>query len=275
MQKILMSAPTYFNVSYVINPHMEKNVGGNTSFASKQWNNLKNALIYVGAEIALVEPQPNLPDFVFTANAALIYKNLAIVSTFKHPERQGETLHYMKWFQDNGFETITLESENFEGAGDALYDKKMPRLFVGYGWRTDLSAIEKLKKYIDLEIVPLELVNANFYHLDTCFCPLENGYYMIHMAAFSKKSQEWLNTNLAGKIVPVGRIDAFDFACNAVELNNTIILNKASEGLQRDLRKIKCEIIEVTLTDFLKAGGSAKCLTLKLKDGNFFDLKSV
>ncbi|MFB3076486.1 MAG: nitrate reductase, partial [Lysobacterales bacterium] len=54
------------------------------------------------------------------------------------------------------------------------------------------------------------------------------------------------------------------FACNAINVGDTVILNKASDPLKARLMLAGFRVREVGLSEFLKAGGSAKCLTLKL-----------
>ena len=45
-----------------------------------------------------------------------------------------------------------------------------------------------------------------------------------------------------------------------------VFLNKASEPLKARLMLAGFKVREVNLSEFLKAGGSAKCLTLKLTE---------
>ena len=71
-QRMLMCAPEHFGVDYVINPWMENQVGNAVhTLAKEQWTNLRRHLAQE-TEIALVAPEPGLPDMVFTANAGLV-----------------------------------------------------------------------------------------------------------------------------------------------------------------------------------------------------------
>ena len=102
-QKILMCAPDNFGVDYVINPWMLGNRGRvNHALSVRQWNNLRDALA-AHAEITLIEPQPNLPDMVFTANAGMVLGNVAVASRFRYSARQGEEPFFCQWFEHNGF----------------------------------------------------------------------------------------------------------------------------------------------------------------------------
>ena len=65
----LMCPPKMYDVNYVINPWMEGNVSRTSRRrAAAQWDYLRHALEQV-ARVMFVEPQPGLPDMVFTANA--------------------------------------------------------------------------------------------------------------------------------------------------------------------------------------------------------------
>lgn len=267
MNELLMCSPDFFEVNYAINPWMNKNIGDKTPLAKNQWERFYKALKGLSVNIKLIKPEKGLPDFVFTANAALIFENKAIISSFKHSERKGETEHYHKWFKEAGYETSILDI-NFEGAGDALYDRKKNVLYCGYGWRTDIEASKMISEILDIEVIPLKLINPNFYHLDVAFCPLSTGHVMVHLPAFSEESQKLIKTNFKDRLIEVQEKDANYFACNAVEIvNKNILLYYASFELSNCLKDLGYQIEYINLSEFIKAGGSAKCLTLKLKDG--------
>lgn len=262
--KILMCAPDFFEVSYVINPWMEGNIqGSDNSLAKKQWQNLV-AIIEQFADVVLVEPVKGLPDMVFTANAGFVRGDRVIVSTFEHPERQGETPVFTKWFEDNGFQTVQLPY-SFEGAGDALIDHTNDVVFCGYGHRSAKQAAWDIEIEFHSHAAPLRLIDDKFYHLDTCFCPLTAGFTLYYPAAFDDVSIEAIKYFIdEDKLIEVSEEDALNFACNAVNLGDIIIMNKCSANLQHQLNVIGFTVYQTDLSEFMKAGGSAKCLTLKL-----------
>ncbi len=47
-------------------------------------------------------------------------------------------------------------------------------------------------------------------------------------------------------------------------VGKTVVLNTGCDKLARDLRSWGYQTVAVELDEFLKAGGSAKCLTLRL-----------
>jgi N-dimethylarginine dimethylaminohydrolase len=96
-------------------------------------------------------------------------------------------------------------------------------------------------------------------------CPLEGGYLLYFPAAFDAAAQTLLaDTIPAEKRIVVEEADALNFACNAVDLNKHVFMNAASDQLQARLRAAGFTPVIVPLSEFMKSGGAAKCLTLKL-----------
>lgn len=266
--RILMCPPDYFSVDYVINPWMAGQEGElDMEKVKQQWGNLKDALSEC-AEVVTMDPQPNLPDLVFTANAGVVFGKKAIASHFMPMERRPEEPHNKKWFQDNGFDLLDLDEKvGFEGAGDCLFDRGGPWLWTGYGFRTEIEAHAEIQKFFDIEVVSIRLTDSRFYHIDTCFCPLSGGFLMYHPPAFDFDSRIAIESRIPPhKRIVVDTADAGNFACNAVNIGDTVFLNKASDPLKARLMLAGFKVRSVDLSEFLKAGGSAKCLTLKLTE---------
>ena len=262
----LMCPPTLYDVNYVINPWMAGNVNRSSrERATDQWTSLHSALETI-ADVTLVEPQPGSPDMVFTANAGLVRDGVVALSSFYHPERQAEESHFRRWFQQAGFAVCDVpRGTPFEGEGDALFEADGSRLWAGHGLRTRQNSHRQLTDLWDVEVVSLRLVDPRFYHLDTCFCPLFNGEVMYYPAAFDTESREKIEARYArAKRICVSEADALRFACNAINIGKTILLNQISPELAAELHACGYQVIQVPLGEFMKAGGAAKCLVLRL-----------
>jgi len=262
----LMCPPTLYDVNYVINPWMAGNVHASSrARAAEQWQRLYEAVSSI-AEVQLVEPVAGSPDMVFTANAGLEHNGTVALSSFFHPERQGEEPHFRRWFHDAGYKVLDIpRSTPFEGEGDALFSTDGTCLWVGHGPRTAPSSHQALREVWGIDVVSLHLIDPRFYHLDTCFAPLEGGYVMYFPEAFDQPSVAKIEAFYPPeKRIIVKEADAVCFACNAINVGRTVILNNISRELRRELESRDFDLIEVTLTEFLKAGGAAKCLVMKL-----------
>ncbi|MDB9538623.1 TIGR00300 family protein [Anabaenopsis tanganyikae CS-531] len=266
--RFLMCAPDHYDVDYVINPWMEGNIHKSSrDRAVEQWHKLYN-ILKQHAIVDLVTPQIGWPDMVFTANAGLVLGKNVVLSRFLHKERQGEEPFFQTWFEENGYTVHLLPKDlPFEGAGDALLDREGRWLWAGYGFRSELDSHPYLAKWLDIEVLSLRLTDERFYHLDTCFCPLANGYLLYYPGAFDAYSNRLIEMRVAPeKRIAITEADAVNFACNAVNVESIVIMNKASNALKTSLAEAGFRVIETPLTEFLKAGGAAKCLTLRVTE---------
>jgi len=267
--KILMCPPDYFTVEYAINPWMQQDNHIQTcdlDLAKHQWNTLYQTLQkQAGADIMLLDPVPGLPDLVFTANAAFVYGPQAIMANYKYPQRQAETPHCAQWFTQNGFDVTTLpDGIKFEGAGDALIWQD--RVFAGYKTRTDLASHNWITAKTGLPVLSLELIDDKFYHIDVCICPLESGDFIYTPDAFDEYGLSVIEANIpANRRIPVTPDEANHFACNAVNVGNTVVFNQqTTPRLQNQLAQRSLNVLQLDMSEFIKSGGSCKCLTLRV-----------
>lgn len=264
MKRFLMCRPEFFEVRYVINPWMEGNLGRvDKALARRQWENLHGIVTRL-ARVDLVEPVAGLPDMTFTANAGLVHGNEVIVSSFRHAERQPEAPHFEKFFASQGYRVQHLkEGTIFEGAGDALFDAQ-GKLWFGSGIRSVSHALDEVIAALGVDAYGLELIDPHWYHLDTAFCPLPQGQAIAYAKAFSENSVAVLDRAFGKNIIWVSEADARNFACNAISIGQSVILHRASAELKSALWQRGFEVIEADVSEFLKAGGACKCLTLEI-----------
>jgi N-dimethylarginine dimethylaminohydrolase len=260
----LMCSPRLYDVVYVINPWMAGNLHSSSrERAAAQWRQLFLALTEF-ADVELADPQPGSPDMVFTANAGLERNGIVVLSRFFHPERQAEEQHFRQWFKSAGYTILNVPHDvSFEGEGDALFSTGGSRLWAGYGPRSSCESHHLLARAWNIEVVPLHLIDSRFYHLDTCFAPLANGFVMYYPAAFDAASLDRIESFYPEeKRIAVNEDDATRFACNAINIDRTIILNDISRELTARLEAAGFQVVSVTLSEFIKAGGAAKCLVM-------------
>ncbi len=206
-----MCPPDYYGIEYEINAWMSRQRQAVHATAVEQWQQLRDKLVAAGVEISELEPVPGLPDLVFTANAALIYHKLALLARFRHEVRERETSYDRRWLERDGFEVEVLPGEFcFEGAGDALFCGDT--LFAGYRLRSDARGHQQIGARLGVRVIPLELVNPYYYHLDTCFCPVAPDLAIYYPAAFDDYGQRALG-QLIANLVPVEEAEARSEGC--------------------------------------------------------------
>jgi N-dimethylarginine dimethylaminohydrolase len=269
--RILVCPPEFFDVDYVINPWMKGQLGRvDRSLAHTQWSELTEGFARF-ASVEEITPRDGSPDMCFTANAGLAAFDRVIPACFRMPERAKEEEPFIEWFAREGFDVVSLPGEDpFEGEGDALFQPGEPLLWAGYGVRSALEPHRLLGQTFGAEVVSLRLVDPRFYHLDTCFAPLPDGRLLYYPAAFDERSRHAIEQRIpASRRIAVDVDDAIGFACNVLRIEDQLFLNQASRPLRRSLGKWGFKTHVRPVSEFLKAGGGVKCLSLILDQTPF------
>ncbi len=277
-RKVLMVHPEYFDVIDVKNVYMENSVGTvNKELALEQWNAL--LLIYkdlesrgILEEITVLEGLPGLSDMVFCANQSFPWmmpngEKKVVMSNMHHEIRQKEVAPIEKFYSDKSYGILKMsDGQKFEGMGDCITQPNRNLAFIGHGYRSDKSAEQKLNQLLDIELVSLELINPNFYHLDTCFVPLNDEFVVLCESAFSDVSLKKID-DLFEFTYFISEEDAknnftLNAHCMTFEEGNIAIMPSGSSELKTILTEQKYEIFEVETSEFMKAGGSVFCMKM-------------
>jgi N-dimethylarginine dimethylaminohydrolase len=274
--RFLMCAPEHYEVSYAINPwmdpaHWSQNGRALAKAARQEWVALRRALIGLGATVDLVPPVPGQPDLVFTANSAVVLDGKALLARFRHPERRGEEPHYAAAFHALKRRGLIASVASLpdgvvlEGAGDCVWDEARNLFWMGYGQRSDRAARGVVEATFGAEVVPLELSDPRFYHVDTALSPLSGGEIMYVPSAFTAAGR----AAIAECTTPTERIAVTDanagrLAANSVCVGRTVVSPGCTDELRHALEVRGYRVIVTPLHAFLHGGGAAFCLTLRL-----------
>ncbi len=259
-----MCPPDYFGVFYEINPWMHQENRPDFELAQEQWHNLVATLRRAGAKVETIEPVKGLPDMVFVANAGLVDGQRLILSRFRHAERQPESIYTSQWFQARGREVAELVGGSdiyFEGGGDAF--PFCGSLLAGYGFRSDLSSHAVLSRLLGVPVHSIKLVDPRFYHFDISFSPLDSRRAIINPAAWDRASNAIIEQLVPEPLV-LELDEALTFCANSVVVGKVIIMPACPSRVGRILERWGYDVCVSPVSEFLKAGGAVRCLTLPL-----------
>ena len=270
--RVLKVKPTWFDVEYVINPHMKDNVGGVDKMqAANEWEHLVDGYEELGFNVDILDGVKGLPDLVFCANQSLPFidetgRKKVIMSIMRAPQRRGEVAVIEAWYKKNGYEIIRMDEEktgNFEGMGDALWHFKRRLLWGGYGFRTSLDAYDQISEVLDTPVIALELVDEKFYHLDTCMCMLNEKSVLIYEDAFTEKGIEMIR-KLFDNVILASKYEAEKlFAVNATcPDGKNVFIQQGCTDVNKKLRDAGFSVHEFSTYEFMKSGGSVFCMKL-------------
>lgn len=272
MTTALLCPPTYYTVRDIKNPFMRATDPVDPQRALQQWNALREAFARAGVATVTIEPVEDLEDMVFAANqvfvgSGLLHPRFVVPSRMRYASREREVPYYVAWFERRGYDVIDLKldagaHEFLEGHGDLIAHPGSPLVWAGHGFRSSAAGLERFARAMDPEgirVAPLELVDPTFYHLDTCFAPLNPDAALLYPAAFSAASLTLLRRNWK-RLHEVAQSDAMQFACNGVVANGSFIASHVSPALEAMLSNEGLRPSLVDTSEFEKAGGSVFCM---------------
>ncbi|HEX8803624.1 MAG TPA: arginine deiminase-related protein [Acidimicrobiales bacterium] len=266
-RRFLMCPPEHFGVLYEINPWMNSEVAVSPDAAVAQWERLVDTLRAAGAEVVVMEPHPDVPDLVFTANAGVVSGGRFVPSHFRHPERQPETEIDATWFAGQGWRVERLSADvDHEGAGDALPfagGNGRSVLLSGYRLRSDATAATELSALLGCPVRPIELVDERLYHLDLTFCPLDARRAIVAPLGWDAYGRKVVEALVPEPLVLTDE-EALSFCANSVVVGSTIVMPQVPPRVGRQLEAWGFTVAESRVDEFLKAGGGCRCLTLAL-----------
>ncbi len=273
---VLMCEPTFFQVIDVKTPFMERHINAvRNNVAQTQWLTLKETYEKLGCPVKLITPGVGREDMCFTANQVLLGvdktgKPYAVCAEMVHESRQKEVPYFAQWFSEQGYRVLKLKEASpespvpyFEGQGDAIWHPGKQFLWGGFGLRTQEKAYDLISKLINVPIIKLHLINPNFYHLDVAFHPIDSSTTLVYPQAIDAEGLrliKWAFKN----VVEVPAEEAFNFVCNCLVIGKHVVLQQGSVKTCRTLKELGYEPCEVNTSEFMKSGGSACCLIMRL-----------
>jgi N-dimethylarginine dimethylaminohydrolase len=259
-----MCEPEFYTVAYEINPYMHLEVRPDPDAARTEWEALVSALLEAGASVERLPPSEGQPDLVFTANAGYVQGRRFVPSRFRHPERQGETPHYLAWFQAHGFSVEHLPGgEAFEGAGDALPFGQPLVVLAGYRQRSSIAAHAALGRVLGVPVRSVELVDERYYHIDLVFCPLDERRALVAGQGLDSYGRRVVEA-LVPEPIWLDDDEAASFCANSVVVGSVVVMPACTPRLGRLLEAAGYEVAVAPVGEFIKAGGGCRCLTLAL-----------
>jgi N-dimethylarginine dimethylaminohydrolase len=269
IRRVLLCPPTYFEVRDVKNPYMKNGVAVDHAKARQQWETLRDALQSAGVEVETIDPVKDLEDMVFAANQVFVgyhprLGNFIVPSEMRHVSRQREVQYYVDWFRRRGYYVMSLNlyGECLEGHGDLLWHPDRSRIWAGHGFRSTERAIEEFSTAmarLEIPVIPLQLVDEHFYHLDTSLCPLNDEAALVYPGAFSADSLARLRGGWQ-RIHELTQEEASRFMGNGIVAGGEYIAPHLTDHLEQILEQENLRPVIVETSEFEKSGGSLFCM---------------
>ncbi|WP_410641539.1 dimethylarginine dimethylaminohydrolase family protein [Amycolatopsis sp. lyj-346] len=259
-RRLLMCSARYFRIDYEINPYMHVGVQPDLEAAVAEHDDIVAAHLAAGRKVEFVDADPSCPDMTYTANAAVVRGDRAVLATLP-PERAAETPHYRAWLENHGFEVAETRYA-FSGQGDALACGDL--LLAAHGRRTDARAFRTLARHLGCEIVGLRTTSPRWYDLDLAVAVIHPG----RMLAYNPEALDTASLRrlrgLGMELIEVSPAEAAAFALNLISDGRTVTMTSGAPRLAADLRATGLTVVELETRELRKGGGGVRCTALTL-----------
>ena len=265
-----MCPSTYFEIVDVKNPHMQGQIGRvDRSAAARQWREVKSAFERCGARVEILEPLPDCEDMVFCANQTFAgldasSRRICVLSQMKHESRRREVPAFAIWFESAGFRIDSLNTRaGFEGSGDAIWHPGRGLIWGGWGHRTDPDVYSAISERFGAPVIRLKLLSDRFYHLDTCFCPLNEQTALVHPRALEPRGLDMIRSVFPTVIdCPTDEAER-GMACNATAIGGRdVVIQRGNPRTISALHRFGFRVHEVDTSEFIRSGGSVFCMKM-------------
>jgi len=263
MTRFLMCPPIHYAVAREVTPWTRTERKVDSSLAEAQWQGLYDWLAaQKNTAVELLEPIKGLTDLVFTSQAGFVTQGRFIKSRFRQRARRNEEIEIERWFRKKNYEVKTVaEPYFFEGEGDFL--RMGAELFAGYHLRSELESLENTAELMKSAHSPLEISDGRFYHLDSCFGPLDDKTAFIFQGAFEPYAYLSL-LEMVPDPIRVPEEEALRLVCNSFSVGKQVVMPLGCPVTRKAAESRGFEVTELDFSEYLKSGGAAKSLVLNL-----------
>ena len=221
-----------------------------------------------GVEVEFLEPDEERPNSVFARDFGGCVKEGYIMGRFKLDMRYKEHIDYKKRMEELGIPMIGEVKEGLFEGGDFMFMNEH-WVAVGMADRTNEAGLGEIKKILEplgYEVTGVSL-KKEYLHLDMCFNLVDDHLAVSYRQGLPEEFRELLaKRNI--EIIDVPEEAIYLHGCNLQALGEHRVLSlKQNECVNEKLAAKGMEVIELDITEILKAGGGPHCMTFPLLRG--------
>ncbi len=266
LKKVLVSRPDFLKPAPINEIAKKwKNTTLDTELMKKEHKLLTDTYLSEGVEVEYLEPDEERPNSVFARDFGGCVKEGYILGNFKLDMRHKEHTDYEKRMKELGIPCIArVEHGIFEG-GDFMFLTEST-IAIGMADRSDEEGVREIKEQLEplgYRIIAVPL-NPVYLHLDMCFNVVDEHLAVAYIEGLPVEFRKQLK-EMEIELIGVREEAIFLHGCNLQALGDHRVLSLArNEKVNKELRDHGMRVIELPITEILKAGGGPHCMTFPL-----------
>lgn len=260
--KAVVVRPDYFEIDHKVNQGLKKSFKINRERLFSQYDGFTQLLTNLGVEVIEIKQDINSVSMVFCGDWGFFKDNTFFLAKFKPQPRRKESKLARVFLENMGYKVITPpDRDYFTGADFYTIDGKY---YFGCGRRSAIKTKEFLEKNLKDDVIDFKIEDIRHNQLDKCLGPIDGNTALYYLEALFMIEQARVCYHFLNPI-PITEQDAKVYATAFIRIENNIIMPVGiSDYLKEELKRLDLKIIEVDISEYLKAGQGLRSLALFL-----------
>lgn len=266
LKKVLVSRPTYLKPAPINEIARKwKDTILDVALMEKEHRLLTDAYHHEGVEVVYLDADPMRPNSVFARDFGGCVKEGYILGNFKLDLRYKEHVDYEKRMEELKIPCIArVEKGLFEGGDFMFLNEKT--IAIGMADRSNPEGVEEIRKQLQplgYEVIGVPL-NPAYLHLDMCFNLVDDHLAVTYEEGLPEEFRKKLKA-MDIDLIRVEEEAIFLHGCNLQALGDHRVMSLSrNTQVNQQLKDHGMRVIELPVTEILKAGGGPHCMTFPL-----------
>lgn len=266
LKKVLLSRPTFLKPAPINEIAKKwKNTQLDVEKMEEEHQLLVKTYLENGVEVEFLEADKERPNAVFARDFGGCVKEGYILGNFSKDIRSKEHEAYKRKMEELGIPIIASCKEGYFEGGDFAFLNENT-IAIGMMDRTNEKGIEEIRESLSsfgYKIIPVKS-KREYLHLDMCFNLVDDHLAIAYINGLPESFLEELK-QLDIEVINVSKDKIFAHGCNVQAIGNKrVIALKKNEDTNEIMRQKGMNVIELDITEILKAGGGPHCMTFPL-----------
>jgi N-dimethylarginine dimethylaminohydrolase len=228
---------------------------------------LVDALRTAGVTVHELEPRPEHPYMVYTRDSSQMTPWGPVINQMRWEQRWGEFFWLKEWYERTGNPPWHYVTNGTVEGGDVSVCEPGLLIVGASGVRTSEAGAAQLCGWFaerdwDTYVVPFD---DHFCHLDLLFDMVAPGLALVCEDGLPEDFLRFLDARRIRRI-PVSYREAIQVQANVLALGNDRVVSPRMHTRINDaLRAEGLEVLDPDLSELVKGGGSAHCLTQAMR----------
>lgn len=262
LKEVLMCSPEEMRIKKPINEvqksYEDENIDQEKAIEEHQF--LIETLKNYGVTVQLLPALSKLPEQVFTRDLGFATEKGIITGRMETDIREPEIKEFKSWLQRQHWDYLSIEEGSIEG-GDVLIDEDV--IYAGDSSRTSEQAVKRLEELFPAKKIVTIPFDKKYLHLDCIFNILSPETALLYPDALSNDIVRDICRRY--RTIEVTEEEQFRLGTNVLSIGNeTVISLPENKKVNKNMKEMGFEVLEIPFSEIIKSGGSFRCVTMPL-----------